>query len=464
MGKVVQNNIRNELRSRRRTAALIQDARGPIVVTAAIALAEQLVNNWPGLPEPGPLILVSVAISGFLTNLNSAVLTSLIAVTYGLVFVPERHEVHTGRFEVCLEGLFLAVFAPILAITGSAIRQSAERASETLRKHLSNTPLGVIELSEDYEISVWAGAAPAIFGIPTEVAVGAKLFDLPHIFFQPEDAGRVHDLLVELEAGGRNRAVHHTRLESNDGEPGHSRWFWSTTLDVRGGRSRFLVLVEDITDRVRAEERLEASRTELIERLVRATELRDEDTGAHISRMARYCEALAHAAGMEERDRRMLLLAAPMHDIGKLGVPDEILKKAGQLEPEEFEAIKQHTKIGADILSGSRSELVQMAEKIALTHHEKWDGTGYPNGLEGESIPLVGRICSICDVYDALTSRRSYKEGWTVDEAARELERSAGTHFDPGLVKVFLSILPEIERIRAEYENGHLQQWDKKAA
>lgn len=423
-----------------------------MIVTAAIALAEQLTLTWPGLPEPGPLILVAVAITGFITTVNSSVLTSLIAVTYGLVFVPERHEYHSGQFEVCLEGVFLAVFAPILAITGSLIRQSADRASETLRKHLSNTPLGVIELSDDYEIIVWAGAAPSIFGIPSEIAVGVNLFDLPHIFFRPEDAGQVHQLLEELEAGGRNRAVHHTRMESKDGEPGHSRWFWSTTLDYRGGHSRFLVLVEDITDRVRAEEELEQSRTELIERLVRATELRDEDTGAHISRMAHYCEALARAIDMEERERRMLLLAAPMHDIGKLGVPDEILKKEGKLQPEEFEAIKQHTLIGSNILAGSRSELVRMAEQIALTHHERWDGSGYPHGLQGEEIPLVGRICSICDVFDALTSRRSYKEGWSVSEAAQELDRLSGTHFDPALVKAFLSILPEIEAIRTAYE------------
>jgi len=453
MGKVVQNTIVRPAR-KRRSADVIRDARGPIVVTAAIALSEQAVHAWPGIPEPAPLILVAVAVLGFLSNVNSAVLSSLIAVTYGLVFVPDRHDLHSSRFDLCLEGLILAIGAPILAITGSILRRNSERSSETLRKHLSNTPLGVIELNENYEICQWAGAASTIFGISPQAAIGANLFDLPHIFFRPEDAGNVQSLLNELELGTTNRAVHHTRMEAFDGKPGHSRWFWSTTLDVKGGRSRYLVLVEDITDRVRAEEQLEASRTELIERLVRATELRDEDTGAHIVRMARYCEALAKATEMNETERRMLLLAAPMHDIGKLGVPDEILKKDGKLQPEEFAAIKQHTTIGANILSGSQSELVQMAEKIALTHHERWDGTGYPNGLKGTDIPLVGRICAVCDVFDALTSRRSYKEGWSVIEAANELKRLAGTHFDPELVDAFLTILPEIEAIRSHYDES----------
>lgn len=451
MGKLVQNTIAKRAR-RRFNMDLIRDARGPIVVTAAIALAEQAVHAWPGIPEPAPLILVAVAILGFLSNVNSAVLSSLIAVTYGLIFVPERHDLHGNRFDLCLEGITLAIGAPLLAITGAFIRRSAERSAETLRKHLSNTPLGVIELNENYEICQWAGAASSIFGISPQAAIGANLFDLPHIFFRPEDAGDVQSLLNELELGLTNRAVHHTRMEAFDGRPGHSRWFWSTTLDVKGGRSRYLVLVEDITDRVRAEEQLEASRTELIERLVRATELRDEDTGAHIVRMARYCEALAKAIDMDETERRMLLLAAPMHDIGKLGVPDEILKKDGKLQPEEFAAIKEHTTIGANILSGSQSELVQMAEKIALTHHERWDGTGYPNGLREKEIPMVGRICAVCDVFDALTSRRSYKEGWSLIEAANELKQLAGTHFDPDLVEAFLTILPEIEAIRQQYD------------
>ena len=440
----------HRIRTRRRAAALLRDFRGPIVVTAGIALTEQIASQWPTMAEPAQLVLVATAIAGFLTSVSSALLSSTIAVTYGLVFVPERHSYHASGFDFCIEGIFLATVAPFLALVGSKIRQIADRASDALKKHLSNTPLGVIELREDYEISLWAGSSDSIFGLPAEVAIGKSIFDLPHVFFQPEDASRLHELLQELEQGLHTKAVHHARIESSDGRPGHSRWFWSTTLDARGSRSRFLVLVEDITDRVRAEQELEQSRTELIERLVRAAELRDPDTGFHIQRMARYCEALARAIGMDERTRETLYAAAPMHDVGKLGVPDHILLKNGPLTAEERKEMQQHTLVGADVLSGSKSELIQMAEEIALTHHEHWDGNGYPKGLKGEEIPLSGRICAVCDVFDALTSERPYKNAWPVEKATAEIGRLSGTQFDPRLVMAFFSILPEIEKIRQE--------------
>lgn len=440
----------NRIRSRRRAAALLRDIRGPIVVTAGIALTEQIAAQWPSMAEPAQLVLVATAIAGFTTSVSSAFLTSLIAVAYALIYVPERHIYHASGFEFCVEGAFLATVAPMLAIVGSKISQVADRASDALKKHLSNTPLGVIELREDYEIALWAGSSESIFGVPAEVAIGKSIFDLPHVFFQQEDATRLHELLQELEQGLQTKAVHHARIESSDGQPGHSRWFWSTTLDARGSRSRFLVLVEDITDRVRAEQELEQSRTELIERLVRAAELRDPDTGFHIQRMARYCEALGRAVGLDARTRETLFAAAPMHDVGKLGVPDHILLKPGPLTDEERTVMQQHALVGADILSGSKSELIQMAEEIALTHHEHWDGNGYPNKLKGEQIPITGRICAICDVFDALTSHRPYKEALPVAKAAEEIGRLSGTQFDPHLVMAFFSILPEIERIRAE--------------
>ena len=438
------------IRSRRRAAALLRDFRGPIVVTAGIALTEQIAAHWPTMAEPAQLVLVATAIAGFLTSVSSALLSSMIAVAYALIFVPERHSYHASGFDFCIEGVFLGTVAPFLALVGSKIRQVADRASEALKKHLSNTPLGVIELREDYEISLWAGSSETIFGLPADVAIGRSIFDLPHVFFQQEDASRLHELLQELEQGIHTKAVHHARIESSDGGPGHSRWFWSTTLDARGSRSRFLVLVEDITDRVRAEQELEASRTELIERLVRAAELRDPDTGFHIQRMARYCEALGRAIGMDEHSRKTLSAAAPMHDVGKLGVPDHILLKAGDLTDEECKIMQQHTLVGADVLAGSNSDLIRMAEEIARTHHEQWDGKGYPSGLKGEDIPLSGRICAICDVFDALTSDRPYKSAWTTAKAAEEIGRLSGTHFDPRLVMAFFSILPEIERIRRE--------------
>ena len=142
--------------------------------------------------------------------------------------------------------------------------------------------------------------------------------------------------------------------------------------------------------------------------------------------------------------------ASPMHDIGKIGIPDNILLTPEKLTDEEFDVIKTHPFIGANILTGSDHTLIEMAEKIALTHHEKWDGTGYPRGLKGEEIPLVGRICAVCDVFDALTSERPYKDAWSVERAHHELQRLAGTHLDAKLVDLFIEILPEIEAIYGE--------------
>lgn len=439
------------------------DAAGPIVVLIGVAISEQLLAVHPRLPEPGILILVATAIAGFYRGLKSAVLSSLIAVAYALVFVAGRHESHGTNTDFCYEAIFLAAASPALAIMGGLLRQHANRTVDILKKHLSNTPLGVIELFGDYEVRLWAGAAETIFGIKSANAVGKNLFDLPTVFFSEDDAEQVESLLVELKNGFRTRAVHHMRSATEAGEPGHSRWFWSSALDAKGKGAGFLVLVEDITERVLAEQELENSKTEIIRRLVRAAEYRDDDTGLHVVRMARYCEALGRAVGLDERDSALLLTAAPMHDIGKIGVPDRILLKGGPLTEDELEVIKGHTLIGADLMSGSKHELIQCAETIALTHHENWDGTGYPRGLKGEEIPLMGRICAVCDTFDALVSCRPYKAAWTVEEAWAELKQMSGSKLEPALVEAFGNILVTILAIKAEYNTQEHLSLDKAA-
>jgi HD-GYP domain-containing protein (c-di-GMP phosphodiesterase class II) len=186
---------------------------------------------------------------------------------------------------------------------------------------------------------------------------------------------------------------------------------------------------------------LRDTQLEVIGRLGAAVESRDQETGAHISRMSALCRELALEAGMDPRDADLLGHASAMHDIGKIGIPDRILQKPGRLDPEEWEKMKTHTTIGAHILEGSRAPLIQMAETIALTHHERWDGSGYPNGLAGEDIPLAGRIAAICDVFDALISERPYKGPWPAPDALEEIERLGGSHFDPELVTAFLKII-----------------------
>lgn len=206
---------------------------------------------------------------------------------------------------------------------------------------------------------------------------------------------------------------------------------------------------------------LNASRLEIVRRLARAAEFRDTDTGLHITRMSLYSATLGRAAGLGETECDLLLNAAALHDVGKIGIPDQVLLKPGPFDARERAIIQEHPAIGGEILSLSQSELVQWAEMIARTHHEKWDGSGYPLGLKGEEIPLVGRIVSICDVFDALTTRRPYKKPWTVEEAVAELEKGKGTSFDPDLVDLFREILPHVLEIRRELMEREAEEGQK---
>ena len=192
---------------------------------------------------------------------------------------------------------------------------------------------------------------------------------------------------------------------------------------------------------------LRFSQLEIVHRLGQVAESRDPETGRHITRMSRVCAHLGKAIGMSPADCETLLLAAPMHDIGKVGVPDSILHKPGPLDDGERDRMRRHTTVGAEILAGSRSSIVRMAEEIALTHHERWDGSGYPRGLRGTEIPLVGRICAVGDVFDALVSARPYKRAWPIDEALAEIEAQAGVLLDPDLVAALVSARDDLPRL-----------------
>ena len=192
---------------------------------------------------------------------------------------------------------------------------------------------------------------------------------------------------------------------------------------------------------------LAAMAKDLTVSLARAGEYRDADTGEHIHRMAKMCAAVARRLGQELSWVEQLEAASPLHDVGKIGIPDAILLKPGKLTEEEMAVMRRHTEIGTDIIPKNGHEILQMARRIALTHHERWDGKGYPAGLSGEEIPLEGRIAAVCDVYDALRSKRPYKRPWTHEEAVRYLSENRGTQFDPKVVDAFLHALPEIEKI-----------------
>ena len=197
------------------------------------------------------------------------------------------------------------------------------------------------------------------------------------------------------------------------------------------------------------------SRLCALQMLGRAAEYKDNETGLHVVRMSHYAECLARAIGWPDAECELIKNAAPMHDIGKIGIADHILTKPGKLTEEEFAQIKRHPEIGARIIGerAQASPLFELASVIALTHHEKWDGSGYPNGLKGEDIPIHGRIVALADVFDALTSRRPYKEPWPLEKTVAHLQEQAGRHFDPALVDVFLSQMPEIERIMERWSD-----------
>jgi putative nucleotidyltransferase with HDIG domain len=184
-------------------------------------------------------------------------------------------------------------------------------------------------------------------------------------------------------------------------------------------------------------EQLEQARIEIIERLAHAAEYRDDDTGQHTRRVAQISGLLAERLGLPDGEVARIRRAAPLHDVGKIAIPDAILLKPGKLTSSEFNSMKTHTTIGAEILSGSQSRLLRLAEEIARSHHERWDGTGYPAALAGAEIPIAGRIVALADVFDALSHRRPYKPAWSVAESVEEIRRLAGSHFDPTLVDAF---------------------------
>ncbi|MEH8016875.1 two-component system response regulator [Rheinheimera muenzenbergensis] len=197
---------------------------------------------------------------------------------------------------------------------------------------------------------------------------------------------------------------------------------------------------------------LHDSRIEIIRRLGRAAEYKDNETGLHVIRMSWFSRFLAEAAGKDEAWCDLLYHAAPMHDIGKIGIPDQVLLKPGKLDANEWHIMQRHAQYGADIIGEHSSPLLQMAREVAIFHHEKWDGSGYPQGLTGTAIPLSARIVALADVFDALTSERPYKKAWPEQEAVNLLQEQAGRHFDPELVPLFIACLPRIRQIQQQYQ------------
>ena len=206
-----------------------------------------------------------------------------------------------------------------------------------------------------------------------------------------------------------------------------------------------------VRDRTRE---LESTRLQVIRRLGRAAEYRDNETGLHVVRMSESAGILARALGMSEPSAQLVTEAATLHDVGKIGIPDHILLKPGKLDAQEWETMKTHSRIGAEIIGDDSSDLLRLARVVALSHHERWDGSGYPQGLSGRDIPIEGRIVSIVDVYDALTSERPYKKAWKSCDAAAYIQEQSGTAFDPELTSLFQQLLPQIDEINLRFTDN----------
>ncbi|HCK99091.1 MAG TPA: two-component system response regulator [Candidatus Marinimicrobia bacterium] len=219
-------------------------------------------------------------------------------------------------------------------------------------------------------------------------------------------------------------------------------------------QQRTSALRKSLAEMVDAQRKTYEAYLDTIRRLAIAAEYRDEGTAAHILRMSNYAAVLAKGLGLSPGEIEIVLNASPMHDIGKIGIPDGILLKEGKLEDEEWDIMKRHTIMGSRILKGSNSDLLKAGEIIAMSHHEKWDGSGYPKGLKGENIPLLGRICAVADVFDAITTKRPYKEAFSNEEAFDAIKKGRGTHFDPKIVDVFFDKVDKIKVIQVSYGEG----------
>jgi len=218
-----------------------------------------------------------------------------------------------------------------------------------------------------------------------------------------------------------------------------------THLELKQHRDHLSYLVK-----LKTSEIMEA-KLDIINRLARAAEYRDNETGMHIIRMSHYSAMLAKSLGFDEEKCELIFHTSGMHDVGKIGIPDHILLKPARLTDGEFAHMKSHTIIGGRLLEGGNSEILHMAHDIAMTHHEKWNGKGYPHGIAGEDIPIEGRISAVCDVFDALTSERPYKKEWPVQDAVDELVRQKGEHFEPRLVDLFLDNLDAILEVKKKF-------------
>jgi PAS domain S-box-containing protein/putative nucleotidyltransferase with HDIG domain len=319
--------------------------------------------------------------------------------------------------------------ASIHDTTGRSQRAERDRVA------FEEAPIGSVITSRAGRIERVNQAVCEMTGRTAEQLVGQRLSELAHPADRPASAAA----LAALVDGATGTRRFESRYLREGGRVIEASVAVSAIRDDHQEVVQLFTQIEDVTDARRTTRELELAQFEMLARLAGAAELHDDDTGRHTHRVGDMSVRIAERLGLPDAVLELVQLAAALHDVGKIAIPDALLAKPGKLTAEEFEQMKTHTTVGAEMLTGSGFKLVALAEEIALTHHEKWDGSGYPSGLNGEAIPISGRIVAIADVFDALTHVRPYKPAWSVADAMDELRSQSGKHFDPQVLDAFFS-------------------------
>ena len=328
-------------------------------------------------------------------------------------------------------------------ITGRKQRDERERRREQAllgdaqrdRLAFEEAPSGSVIIAPDGRIERVNQAVCRMTGRAADQLIGRPFSELAH----PADRQASAAALAALLAGAEGTRHFEGRYLGPGGRVIEASVAVTAIRDERQEVVQLYTQIEDVTAARRTTRELEQAQFEMLARLAAAAELHDDDTGRHTHRVGNLAVATAARLGLPDAEVELLQLAAALHDVGKIAIPDAVLAKRGKLSFAEYEHMKTHTTVGAQMLAGSSFALVRMAEQVAITHHERWDGSGYPAGLAGESIPITGRIVAVADVFDALTHARPYKPAWSVSDATAELQRQSGRHFDPQVLDAFLT-------------------------
>jgi putative two-component system response regulator len=321
-------------------------------------------------------------------------------------------------------------------------RQRAEtlrREAQRDRAAFDEAPIGSIIASSNGQIERVNQAICTMTGYTADELIGTRLLELT----QPEDRSNTQRIAASVLSGTTPTVRYEKRVLLRDGSVLEVYVALTAIRDDEDQIVQLFAQIVDVTEARRTARELEQAQVEVLDRLAAAAEFRDDATGQHTRRVGELSVAIARVIELPTPQVELIRLAAPLHDLGKIAVPDAILAKRGKLTEDEFEQMEAHTTIGAKLLAGGGNPLLELAQQIALTHHEKWDGSGYPAGLIGEAIPIAGRIVAVADVFDALTHSRPYKPAWSTEDAITEMTSHAGQHFDPDVLAAFLNVLAE---------------------